>query len=616
MDDIRKKEVPYYERPEFKLVVDKLFEDLWIYYKIDKDILKELFYDRDIEYKLFLQFLSSEIHLGNNSIISGNAGVGKSNFLYKLLTEEYLQKEYKFYPIFIDLHLQTLKFEELLIPFIDNIVNYFNTIIKNPLHGIVNNIANVNTNLTKVKQHLEKINFHELKIKLIIFIDDMDYYEKNWYELLNTLLDFIVTPKASVVIAVRPFLKNQILSSFDTRIKKIFKRAFFIELGTLNIENIITVRLACLMKEDKEKSLFKKLFTPKNPILKLINTYDLSAFEKFDYMLSYRLENFMRQISNGNIREIYDISAEVLPFILKNQGTPDLLRTERDGKKKVIVDHKKIMEIFTGPTSKYKLINLHEYKSAGPTKSEKDNSLLQNILETIDTFAITNDIFYKILNDLGYSKDNIRNGIEQLLNYHLIDEEFGDIGDILNNSLIKKYYLTEKGRLYLYHISLWDEYIKKFGKSNLSVFSKFINIKNDPIIFDIIEFLQHLLYVMPTEYHNKFSIRTSRFYTFFIDKYGLKYNKCAETDNCYIMDSDKLTNYITRYALVHNKDSIVSSWKVNRKNYSRFAFLGSKIEELIKELKLDNVNLEHIVDKEFFLKIFNEEIKGEDKDIR
>ena len=62
--------------------------------------------------------------------------------------------------------------------------------------------------ILEIKKHFEKLEYNKMKIKPVIFVDDMDYYEKYWITILNTITDFIVSPKSSVVIAARPLLKE------------------------------------------------------------------------------------------------------------------------------------------------------------------------------------------------------------------------------------------------------------------------------------------------------------------------------------------------------------------------------------------------------------------------
>lgn len=599
-------EVPFYETPEFTKVVNKLFEDLWTYYKIDKDILIELFYNRENEIKTLLAYLQTDIKHGENLLITGNAGVGKSNFVYRVITDSSLVNNYDMYPIFIDLHSQPDVFDDVLITFIKQMMAYYD-LIGEPIHGIANTSENVRQNMTKIKLHLDSIAFERIIKKAIIFIDDMDYYEKRWYELLNMMLDFAVSPKASIVLAVRPFLEKQILSSFDTRIKRVFKKARIINLGTLNIENIITIRLACLMQEDLNKSWFKKLFTKGNPLLKLIN-HDISQYEKFSYLITNKLENFMKQVTNGNIREIYDIVSIVLPFILKNKSNQNKIRDE-NGRKKVVVEIDELIRLLNQRESRFQFINLHEY--ASKTKGCVGNSLLQNVLEAVELLSTSNEYFYSVLLEFGHCKSDVNKALQMLLKLHLVDEDFYDVEAIVDGFDGKRYYLTDKGRIYLYHISMWKEYCEKYGRSSASLFSVHLSNRNDPIIFDIAEFLQHLVYVLPPDYYNKFFIKIHRFYHYFGLKYSLKYQHAAEHDNCYLLDIEKLKNYVTRYMLTHENKMIVSNRAVNKNKYAKFAFLGSRVTSLVEELGLDKVDMQSVVDVKFYREVFENEIKNE-----
>ena len=85
----------------------------------------------------------------------------------------------------------------------------------------------------------------------------------------------------------------------------------------------------------------------------------------------------------GNIRDIFSIVSELLPYILKNQNNKSLIIYE-DERKKIRVLHNVIIEKLTKENSKYKLINLNEHLSSGTKKEQKNNSLYINIMEACE----------------------------------------------------------------------------------------------------------------------------------------------------------------------------------------------------------------------------------------
>ena len=60
--------------------------------------------------------------------------------------------------------------------------------------------------------------------------------------------------------------------------------------------------------------------------------------------------------------------------------------------------------------------------------------------------------FFSALRELGHSKAEVEMGIDQLLKGHLIDSDFLELGEILKDESLKKYFLTEKGSDTIYTI--------------------------------------------------------------------------------------------------------------------------------------------------------------------
>ena len=117
-----------YESDSFKGIIDKLFVDLWNFYKIDKEILKELFYNRGSELNQVKSFFENNTSLGENLILVGNAGIGKSNFIYRIISDNNILKDYKIHPIFIDLNgkNELNEFDEYIFDgFIESWIQYF-----------------------------------------------------------------------------------------------------------------------------------------------------------------------------------------------------------------------------------------------------------------------------------------------------------------------------------------------------------------------------------------------------------------------------------------------------------------------------------------------------------
>ena len=71
------------------------------------------------------------------------------------------------------------------------------------------------------------------------------------------------------------------LSDKDTRISRRLGRANIIELGPLNVENIIIYRLAGIMNEMEEKRKSSIIpFFQKHPLEKYIKNFNLKEYQK------------------------------------------------------------------------------------------------------------------------------------------------------------------------------------------------------------------------------------------------------------------------------------------------------------------------------------------------
>lgn len=142
-------------------------------------------------------------------------------------------------------------------------------------------------------------------------------------------------------------------------------------------------------------------------IIKSLGVKNFDDLKRIDYPMTRKHDNFMRQITNGNIREIFDIAYESLKYIFENFET--LSEREEDGIVRKIIGRDGVMRIFyDNNNSKYKIININKYKS------KKKNSLLYNVLETIKISRMLDENFYSVLSKYGHNKKQVDWAIEFL----------------------------------------------------------------------------------------------------------------------------------------------------------------------------------------------------------
>ncbi len=343
---------------------------------------------------------------------------------------------------------------------------------------------NIFENLNIIQMHLAKQKEKQLKKYLIIFLDDFDYVEDNLFELLEHFLPFASSynKKSSTVLSARPAL-HQAINSYDNRFACYFTRDVQrIKLKTLATTKLLSKRLAPILLEEKLhpfKNLINILLRKDASYRKLMKHYgidDFDSLKKFNMPFTQLYNNFMTSITNGNIREIFDISYETLVFILNNYEDIEEAAEYEENElvmKKNLTDEN-VMQLFfdqifdekKGYKNQYKLINIHEYRS------KSGNSLIYNVLEAVKIFEYSNDEFYDNLSKFGHKKEQVDKIISILENksHRMITPTKVMPSQLTEKSMVYKHYrTTEKGDYYLTNIAFWKEYIERCGDTGKSL---------------------------------------------------------------------------------------------------------------------------------------------------
>lgn len=100
------------------------FRDLVALAKDNKLVFLDLYYNRETELNEMRSILKNIRNRGDNILILGDAGSGKSNFIYKVFYEIENLPNYKLYPIIVD-YRDALDKEYLLKSFINQLKKYF-----------------------------------------------------------------------------------------------------------------------------------------------------------------------------------------------------------------------------------------------------------------------------------------------------------------------------------------------------------------------------------------------------------------------------------------------------------------------------------------------------------
>jgi len=449
--------------------------------KKDKSIFNALFYNRTEEYNKLETILKNAKNRGENVLITGDAGKGKSSFMYKLIfDEDFLEKE-NLYCVLVDYKEASDK-EHCLMKFIDQMRTYFKE-IKQPIHSLSdNNPENIVKNLHELQSYLLDINDNHLKKHLLIFLDDFDYIEDDLFPFLEKFYGFAANPKLTMILSARPQLYAAI-DAYDNRFAIYFTRDVQrIKIKSMCAYKLISRRLATLLVKDDSnpfKSIANFLLNNRNPYKELMKKYGVTNFEElseFKLPLKNDFFNFMSQITNGNNREIFDIAHDSILYILDNHDKLESVTEVVDNieVEKKVLNNSHILELFYDPDTKlkdyykrnYKIINLHEFRS------KSKNSLYYNTLQAVKIFEQTNEDFYNALKKLGHTTENVDKAITFLKSKSqrlIVPKKIIPSNIVRELVIYTSYRTTEKGDYYLANIITWQEYIEKCGECGVSL---------------------------------------------------------------------------------------------------------------------------------------------------
>jgi hypothetical protein len=151
---------PFDNPKNYSIFFSSAFKDLIDLAGEDYDAFIELFYNRNQEYVEFNTIASNLVATGDNVLVIGDAGTGKSNFIYRLFYEETMLKKYNLYPIMID--FRKIAIEDKLVGFklmfVEKMFSYFENINYDiyPVDGKIK-VENINDNLHLIQSKLTQL---------------------------------------------------------------------------------------------------------------------------------------------------------------------------------------------------------------------------------------------------------------------------------------------------------------------------------------------------------------------------------------------------------------------------------------------------------------------------
>ena len=145
---------------------------------------------------------------------------------------------------------------------------------------------------------------------IFIFIDDLDYIEDIWYDLVMSLSVFMSLPFVTPVLAFRPRLASIYFSCADNRIQREVRGAGTITVDALPIKILLAQRLQ-EFRDSVEKPAWKRIveifFPDKTSLRWLLERAGLRCKGHFSYPFVPKLENFISKSSNGNALVMLDM---------------------------------------------------------------------------------------------------------------------------------------------------------------------------------------------------------------------------------------------------------------------------------------------------------------------
>lgn len=426
-----------------------------------EEIFQHLFYNRTNDRNQ----LKSSLELSKSMTIVGNPGEGKTCLMHYMFIQT--RSEDKFFPIILDYrYCVPRKKETFIIIFVEQMKRYFNA-IDHPLHAISEQTTsnNLDTHHRLVMDHLRKIKIEQIQKtkKVIIFLDDLDYYEGDYISLLREyFLPFALNPKTVLILSGRKPLINSI--SEDNELRHAFNlnpRKIF--LVRVDLQTLFESRLSAIFPEKEEKTYFKlfNAFRIPDEISNILRKAALNYLRrevaiddvhedslKIVFGFNDVFWTHLADVTGRNLRQIESILPDICNFHWTH--SQDELNFNTDFASSYIL-------------SMYRdnlyLLDLVSIKTNSERKKWNGNSVYQIVLEYFYSNSVVDTSFYETIQNFGIGPEQADEAIRVLSHapYALFDPEYVYYDD----QVFKQYKLNRKGKFYLDYILVNPLYYEK-----------------------------------------------------------------------------------------------------------------------------------------------------------
>ncbi len=575
-----------------------------------KNLLDLLWCERNDPASLFVRLLSQQCRFnGENVVLCGDPGIGKTSFIHYALRHDNFKDSHYFI-----IHLNCRRWQGLLDEeisthikeiFIARLLEYFDQIEK-PAHELKTKTSEeISDTFLDVKKHLMNSITKSDQISKcfpIVIIDDVDYIRKGLqHQLLSLFADLYTSNRITIIYACRKSSLKEVHHHLNGRQRLGFMEHARIEfLYPIGAHRILGTRLAWTLDRSNSKPVICRIIESvslkkhADTFEKYINTHNLSLkkSQKFSYPFTQHQEFLFNQLSNGDIRVIFELGKRFIDYILNEKGSHKVLD---DGS--IFLGRRNILNLLRDFSRKeyknprapinypdqWKLLNIHEEKSWNPDTPEKHgNSLIQNILELIshEKLVTEGSTFWIIMTKLGYTPRQIKDGLEYCLEIRLIEPAIiatQGIGFFEKDVTDPPFALTKKGYVYIKDIFYWREYRKLFGAGGRSVDDTNYQLGKSMLFLDILEMLVALILCSSTKTRSAFLLISknaifdlfmSKFRTSYIHPFELEYESeldetADQNETCYVTK-----NQFEKELIKSDNSGIASSHKPYRKYFA------------------------------------------------
>jgi hypothetical protein len=457
-------------RRSYEAVLPLLLDDHTRDFASDPRLFHDTFFDRGHEAIRFRELLRER---DRTILITGNAGIGKTSFIYQMaFTPD--DAGTAILPILADYRTAVPQDRDgCLLAFISNAIEQFAT-TGYPIQTVQSNTRDcIFLNLNIILEHLNKLDPSSSFPRVVLFLDDFDYAEDEWYYLLDYFLPFTRNRNCVVVLTVRPRLYAT-LQSYDDRLRFHFGRNVEqVKLAPMPAREVLASRLAPILLVRESQSVlasiinrFKLSHGPLDMLARQLGLTRLRDLQGMDFPFTDKHTDFMHRVTNGNLREILRIAMDSLFFVL-DYGESLEARVENKLTRKVIGRENTLRLFYDNPNARYKLINVNQHRSAG------GNSLLYNVLEAVKIHPEIDDRFFRLLRPCGHKDKDVLWAIGYLSDrsQRFIEEKW--IAQKARRKVLirsDEYEITEKGDYFL-EIAKWPEYQLRAGAFGVSLLS-------------------------------------------------------------------------------------------------------------------------------------------------